>query len=184
MYRFCIILAVIFSISLTSIYVFIDRQAIFAENLEAKNDQFLIIGESTDLIDGWSVSFCWRKTGGPWMHYYLAHESMRWSDVKIFLKEDRVVVINDEKEIGYLLFQDGSFHSQITNFVQRIPAKIVTASNPFNNSAIYPDSKTWETVWPASKDNKDGRIRAESETTSGADSMLTVPPLQNTPTIP
>ena len=166
MYRLCIILAVICSISVTSIYVFIDRQAIFAENSDAKNDQFLVIGKSTDLLDGWSVSFCWRKTGGPWMLYYLDHESRRWSDVEILLQEGRVVVIKEAQEIGYLLLQDGSFHNGYVhsirnNFVQRMPAKIVTASSPFSHSAIYPDSDAWKTVWPASKDDKDGRFRAE-----------------------
>lgn len=137
-------------VGLATVYFFIDRQVIFAENLGTETDQFQIIGKSTDLIDGWSISFCWRRANGPWMLYYLDHESPRWSNAKIRLYADKVVVLKDAKEIGYLYLRNGTFHLPVRDQIQRMPAKIVTAASPFDNLAhIYPGSQEWESVWPA-----------------------------------
>lgn len=148
--RIRIFLTLFIVIGLAVVYVFADRQAIFAESLDTEKNHYKVIGKSSNLIDGWSISFCWRRPNGPWMLYYLDHESSRWTNVNISFQADMVVVLKNAEEVGYLELRDGTFHLPVRDQIQRLPAKIVTASDPLSKSAsIYPGSREWDTVWPA-----------------------------------
>jgi len=148
--RILMFLALLIVIGLVVVYMFADRQAIFAERVDTENNHYQVVGNSSDLIDGWSISFCWRRPNSPWIFYYLDHKSSRWTNVNISLKADRVIVSKNTQEIGYLELKKGAFHLSIRDQIQRLPVKIVTDSDPLSNSAsIYPGSREWDTLWPA-----------------------------------
>jgi hypothetical protein len=148
--RISTFLALLIVIGLAVVYVFADRQAIFAERVDTENNHYQVVGKYSDMIDGWSVSFCWRKPNSPWIFYYLDHKSSRWTNVNINLQADRAVVLKDTLEIGYLELKNGIFHLPNRDQIQRLPVKIVTDSDPLSDSAsIYPGSREWDTLWPA-----------------------------------
>jgi hypothetical protein len=130
-------------------FVFADRQKILTQVSHKDLGTFLVIGESFNLIEGWQITFCWRKDKGPWMQYYLDHESNLWRDVEIFLETNTVLIKKGSQVMGQLNTFDGSLQHARHKRAYHCPALIVPDEDPFNRTnAIYPESPAWTAVWP------------------------------------
>ena len=132
-------------------YVFTERRVILSETTDERLGQFLVTGQSDDLIfDGWRITFCWRRHGGPWMTYYLDHESRFWRDVELSTNGNTVCVKRGGQLMGRHNTEEGSFYHSRHNSTASYPGAIIPSEDPFAgaNRQLSHDGAGWSSVWP------------------------------------
>lgn len=128
--------------------LFWDRHATLASVSRLGCGDLLVIGESSDRVNGWEITFCWRRHNGPWARYYLDHESGLWRDVDICVETNEILIVQ-AGEVRGRLASDGTFLNSRHKQVSHSPALIIADADPFNRAhAVYPENAAWTSFWP------------------------------------
>lgn len=110
-----------------------DRQAILAHHSESSNE-FIVMGWSHNLLEGWYVSLAWRANRGPWRVYYLDHEASRWRNVSVNVKSNIVHVYRGDMEKSRLNVDTSELFLIKTSQTYMSPAFHVPNEDPFNRA--------------------------------------------------
>lgn len=132
-----------------------DRKIVFAHYIDPKRGEFIVAGESNNLLEGWSVRLCWRVDQGLWFQYYLDHESSKWRAVDFRMISNILHIFNGKDEKCRLNMDTGVLFLEKTAQKYDHPVFIVIHENPFERQhRLYPDNSAWSNYWEAGLRNQ------------------------------
>ena len=129
------------------LFFFQQRKVVLVESLISSDESFLVIGRSSDLINGWEISFCWRFSKEYWAHYYLDHETALWRNVTLRVDAEKVVICRDGRDVGFLNRNDACISLPDIKRVSCAPMRITRGANPLDPIVSIDPISCWEKGW-------------------------------------
>jgi hypothetical protein len=125
------------------------QRSVVAFETHVAMGEVFVVTKTDARIWGWETTLCWRRLGGPWMLYYLDHESSRWRDVDIAIDSSRITVTREGKVVATIDTKNGSCERLLVRDAR--PFGLLFNEKPFPDASkiVYPESPRWPEEWPA-----------------------------------